>query len=173
MVKPGLKFIKKDIQPLKRINHTILSTKMQSIKVDKTLHINESVTNLEENLLKILNEVACIKTINVHDRPLSSWMNSDINQKRKDYRKCQQIWLKDNYENNWNAAKRACNAYVKSLQLEKKKHFSEKVMEAKGNTKQLYSSINGLIDWLKDNPLPNVLDDKLANEFADFFYEKI
>ena len=62
---------------------------------------------------------------------------------------------------------------MKSLQLEKKKHFSEKVMEAKGNTKQLYSTINGLIDQLKDNPLPNVPDDKLANEFSDYFYEKI
>ena len=59
---------------------------MQAIKVDKTLHINESVTNLVENLLKILNEVALIKTINVHDRPLNSWMNNDINQKRTDYR---------------------------------------------------------------------------------------
>ena len=80
---------------------------MQSIKVDKTLHINESVTNLEENLLKILNEVAPTKTINVHDRPLNSWMNNDINQKRKDYGKCQQIWLKDNYEDNWNAVKKS------------------------------------------------------------------
>ena len=94
---------------------------MQSIKVDKTLHINESVTNLEENLLKILNEVAPTKTINVHDRPHNSWMNNDIKQKRKDYRKCQRIWLKDNYEDNWNVVKRAHNAYVKSLQLEKKR----------------------------------------------------
>ena len=70
-------------------------------------------------------------------------MNNDINQKRKNYRKCQWIWLKDNYEDNWNAVKRAWNAYVKSLQLEKKKYFSEKVMEAKGNTNQLYSTING------------------------------
>ena len=62
---------------------------------------------------------------------------------------------------------------MKSLQLKKKKHFSEKVLEARGNTKQLYSTINGLIDQFKDNPLPNVLDDKLANEFSDFFYEKI
>ena len=46
-------------------------------------------------------------------------------------------------------------------------------MEAKGNTKQLYSTINGLIDQPKDNPLPNVPDDKLANEFLDLFYEKI
>ena len=61
IVKPGWKFTKKDILPLKRINHTTLSTKMQSIKVDKTLHINKSVTNLEGNLLKILNEVAPIK----------------------------------------------------------------------------------------------------------------
>ena len=46
-------------------------------------------------------------------------------------------------------------------------------MEAKGNTKQLYSTINGLIDRLKDNPLPNVPDNKLAKEFLDCFYEKI
>ena len=62
---------------------------------------------------------------------------------------------------------------MKSLQLEKKKHFSEKVMEVKGNTKQLYSTINGLIDRLKDNPLPNVPDNKLGNEFLDFFYENV
>ena len=46
-------------------------------------------------------------------------------------------------------------------------------MEAKGNTKQLYLPTNGLIDQLKDNSLPNILDDKLANEFSDFFHEKI
>ena len=40
MVKPGLKFTMKDIRPIQKINHTTLSTKMQSIKVDKTLHIN-------------------------------------------------------------------------------------------------------------------------------------
>ena len=62
---------------------------MQSITVDKTLHINESVTNLEENLLKILNEVTPTKTINVCERPLNSQMNNDINQKRKDYGKLQ------------------------------------------------------------------------------------
>ena len=61
----------------------------------------------------------------------------------------------------------------KAYNSKRKKDFSEKVMEAKGNTEQLYSTINGLIDQLKDNPLPNVLDDKLANEFLDFFYEKI
>ena len=41
------------------------------------------------------------------------------------------------------------------------------------NTKQLYSTINSLIDQVKENPLRNVPDDKLANEFSDFFYEKI
>ena len=50
MVKPVLKFTKNDIKPLQNINHTTLSTKMQSNNADKTLHINESATNLEEIL---------------------------------------------------------------------------------------------------------------------------
>ena len=49
---------------------------------------------------------------------------------------------------------------MKSLQLKKNKHSNEKVIEAKGNTKQSYSTVNGLIDLLKDNSLPNVWDNK-------------
>ena len=37
------------------------------------------------------------------------------------------MWLKDNYEDNLNAVKRAQNAYVKSLQL-KKKNTSVKML---------------------------------------------
>ena len=75
-----------------------------------------------------MNEVAPTKTINVHDRP---WMNNDINQKRKDYRKCQQIWLKDNYEDNWNAVKEQEMPMSKAYNLKRKNTSVKKLWKPK------------------------------------------
>ena len=47
-------------------------------------------------------------------------------------------------------------------------------LEAKGDTKHLYNTINGLIKRSKTNPLPEGQSDKeLADYFSEFFYNKI
>ena len=57
---------------------------------------------------------------------------------------------------------------------EKMKSTSEKVDECKGDTKKLYSFVRYLMGTKAQNPMPDITgDEKLANDFADYFIEKI
>ena len=52
----------------------------------------------------------------------------------------------------------------------------QKVEECGTNTKKLYSLINNITGSTKDNPMPSTAsttNEELANEFANFFMDKI
>ena len=52
--------------------------------------------------------------------------------------------------------------------------YSKKVKDCRGDVKGLYKMVNTLMGTSSDNPLPNHTSDKdLAEEFADFFIDKI
>ena len=52
--------------------------------------------------------------------------------------------------------------------------YSKKVEDCKGDVKGLYRMVNTLTGTSSENPLPNHTSDKdLAEEFADFFMDKI
>ena len=54
------------------------------------------------------------------------------------------------------------------------KSTSKKVDECKGDTKKLYSLVRYLTGTKAQNPMPdNTGDEKLANNFADYFIQKI
>ena len=52
--------------------------------------------------------------------------------------------------------------------------ITEKVTECAGDTKKLYSLVSYLTGSETENPMPpGKMDDKLAEEFAEFFMQKI
>ena len=52
--------------------------------------------------------------------------------------------------------------------------YSKRVKDCRGDIKGLYKIVNTLMGTTLDNPLPNHTSDKdLAEEFADFFMDKI
>ena len=52
--------------------------------------------------------------------------------------------------------------------------YSKKVKDCRGDVKRLYGMVNTLMGTSSDNPLPSHTSDKdLAEEFADFFMDKI
>ena len=56
----------------------------------------------------------------------------------------------------------------------KKEVISEKVLQCYRNTRKLYSLINKITGTTKENPLPELTnEEELANEFAEFFLDKI
>ena len=84
------------------------------------------------------------------------------------------MWNKSKSDDDWTAMKKCRAVYCKLLINSKSEFYSEKILEAKGDTKQLYNTINGLIDRSKTNPLPEGQSDKeLADYFSEFFYNKI
>ena len=60
------------------------------------------------------------------------------------------------------------------IREEKMKSTTEKVDECKGDTKKLYSLVRYLTGTKAQNPVPdNTGDEQLANDFADYFIQKI
>ena len=52
--------------------------------------------------------------------------------------------------------------------------YSEQVKDCRSDTKGLYKMVNTLMGTCSNNPLPNHTNDKdLAEDFADFFMDKI
>ena len=64
--------------------------------------------------------------------------------------------------------------YRKMLFEAKTACYSKQVKDCRGDIKGLYKMVNTLMGTTLDNPLPNHISDKdLAEEFADFFMDKI
>ena len=58
--------------------------------------------------------------------------------------------------------------------MSKKEVFSEKVLQCYRDTGRLYDLIKNITGTTKENPLPDITNEEtLANEFAEFFLEKI
>ena len=58
--------------------------------------------------------------------------------------------------------------------MRKKDVISEKVLQCGRDTGRLYDLINNITETSKENPLPDHTNkETLANEFAEFFLEKI
>ena len=52
--------------------------------------------------------------------------------------------------------------------------MTDLVLNCKGDSKKLYTLVSKLTGSVKDNPLPSAENDEnLANEFADYFVDKI
>lgn len=58
--------------------------------------------------------------------------------------------------------------------MKKTNHLSEKVIACKGDSKSMYKLIANLTSTTPENPMPpNQSDQELAENFADFFINKI
>ena len=74
----------------------------------------------------------------------------------------------------WIAFDRERRKYRKMLLEAKTACYNAQVRDCRGDTKGLYRLVNTLMDTSSSNPLPNHTNDKdLAEEFADFFMDKI
>ena len=123
---------------LKELNRVSFKEKLATINLNIP---NASATQLAETydntILEMLNDLAPIKNRLIKERVPKPWFNDEIDQITKIYRKCHTSWIKTRCETDWQAVKKAQNAYVKALNQAKKSHFSTKICEAKRNLKKL------------------------------------
>ena len=85
-------------------------------------------------------------------------------------RRREKIWQKYKTDGTWMALMEHRNKYNAMIREEKLKSTFGKVEECKGDTKKLYSLTGTKVQNLMPD---NTGDEKLANDFADYFIEKI
>ena len=66
------------------------------------------------------------------------------------------------------------NKYTHNLDKSKTKHISNEILEIGNDSKKLFATINKLTGNIKENLMPsNFTNQELANQFANFYIEKI
>ena len=113
------------------------------------------------------------KTTKLATRKKVPWYNEQVFQQRKIVRSRERAWIKYGEQQHWLAYKRERNRYKNMISYLKQNVITSKIVRAKGNVKDLYSIVNNITEHVGGNPMPEKDDQTLADEFADFFLEKI
>ena len=116
----------------------------------------------------------CVVDIELSSYPKQPWFDSDVKTQHRVVRNQEYVWLKYNLQSNWKSYKAERNVYNRLLAYKKKQAISKKVKKLRGDTKGLYKLTANLIGNKTINPMPpDKLDAQLADDFAEFFTEKI
>lgn len=102
------------------------------------------------------------------------WYNDYIKQQKTVVKNQEWKWTKYRLESNWKNYKKERNIYNRMIKYSKHQMICEKINESSNDAKKLYALVNHLSGCTQENPLPiNKSDEILAEEFADFFINKI
>ena len=104
----------------------------------------------------------------------TSWYTDELREEKHKRRKLERKWKRTRSEADEVAHKKHCRSLTKIVGEAKTAHYSTKLIEAKGNQKEVFSIINSQLHRKNKQVLPdnNNLED-LCEESADFFAEKI
>ena len=167
---------------MKRIKKRVLKEQaelMMTENFDDTEVLNcegheQGVALLEDQLSKIYDLAAPMRTIKIAERIRVPWFTSDVMTQKRIVRNRQKIWLKYREEHQWSAYKRERTRYRNLLNYNKKCCLTRSINKIRGDTKKLYSFVSQITNSKIPNPLPVCESDQhLANEFGDYFLDKI
>ena len=145
-----------------------------SLEEIKTENLDEMVVMLEENFSTALDNQAPEVTKVITERKKKPWFGEDLKQPKRIVRTKEKVFRKYRLQSCWIAFDRERKKYSKMLLQAKTACYSEQMKDCRGNIKGLYKVVNTLMGTSSNNPHPNHTNDKdLAEEFADFFMDKI
>ena len=102
------------------------------------------------------------------------WYTSQLLEQRKFVRNRERAYIQHKENHHWKAFTREQNRYNRMLDYNKRHHLIMKIDKANKDSKQLFRTLNSLLGNKSENPLPiGTTNDQLAEDFADFFLNKI
>ena len=147
----------------------------ENIPFDDQIHdLDQLITNLNDELKRVIDTLAPPKRVTLNTHPRQPWYNDEVKTQHKLTRKRERIWLKYKQDSHWIAYKKERNIYNRLLAYSKRQSLCKKINDLRGNTKELYNLTAHLTGKAPQNPMPkNKSDIQLAEEFAEFFIDKI
>ena len=129
---------------------------------------------LDNNIWSVIDKLAPIKSRTILVRATNPWFNNEIRDQTRKMRKQKEKWRKYKMESNWKAFKLERIKYRQMLREARKVKIAEKVNECENDVKKLYILVNNLTCRNIVTPFPDSENDEmLANQFVDYFMEKI
>ncbi len=126
-------------------------------------------------LRQCLDKHAPVLTKSMVCRPKVPYYNNSLRDLKRDRRKAEGLWRKDRDNTELRSGFKVLrNKYVSDLDSAHTNFLSNAVSEAKGDQRKLYNLIQSLTSVKRATPLPpHDSIEQLANDFGDFFVEKI
>ena len=132
--------------------------------------LNEMVTNLDNALKSILNDLAPEKQVAIPLKPKQPWYTRDRRTLKHKVRQPEKKWLRHKLDSCWVAYKKQRNLYYAMLNQSKRTTLRSKINDYHGDSKKLHQFINNLTNKTMENLMPlNKSDAELAEEFVSFF----
>ena len=138
------------------------------------LSLDGMVEVLDNNLQRAMDKLGPIKSRTILVRATNPWFSNEIRDQKRKMRKQEKKWRKYKMESYRKAFKLERVKYRQMLMEARRVKIAEKVNECGKDVKKLYTLVNNLTNRKIDTPfLESESDEILANQFADYFMEKI
>ena len=129
--------------------------------------------SLNTELRRVLDTLAPEQEKKVSLKTKQPWYNQEMRILKRKVRKLEKKWMKYKLDSCWMAYKKARNSYYYKLNAKKKDTIRTRIDEFSNDSRKLHK-LNNLTKPKEEQHWPEHTDDeKLANEFASFFEDKI
>ena len=148
----------------------------KAIDIHSLLNIDdfeELLSKFSSNLKSKLDSMAPVRTKMVTQCPPKAWFNDGIKKQKQVVRNRECVFKKYKSKSTWMALKAERHKLHNTIYLAKKDHISELVAGCGNDSVKLYKLVNNLTGCKSECPLPDKDPESLAEEFADFFLNKI
>ena len=140
----------------------------------ENLEYNDLVKKFDNNMKDALNIFAPEVTKTITVRHQNPWFTDDLRTQKKIVRRRERIYKKYGQHHQWQALKGEMTKYKRMIWNSRKEIISNKFLEVRGNTKQLYNLVSKLTSTQQLSPLPEETpSNELADRFVDYLIEKI
>ena len=133
----------------------------------------ELVSKFSGNLKSTLDATVPLKTKVVTQCPPKAWFNEGIAKEKQVVRNREYVFKKYKSKSTWMSLKVERHKLHNTIYLAKKDPISELVASCGNDSDKLYKLINNLTGCKSECPQPDKDPESLAEEFADFFLDKI
>ena len=136
--------------------------------------VNEAVDSYNSSLSNLFDKECPSKEIQVTSHQKQKWFNEELRQMKRVSRQAERNYRKDGSEIHHNELINARNIYRTCIEQTREAYFSDYFDEISDNIGLVYKKVNYYTHDASERYLPTHTDDlTLANDFANFFLEKI
>ena len=168
--KPKLTTIGISYRKLKKVNPTDFAQKISNTTYPG---LNSRIEALKDQLSKALDELAPLTTKRLNARWTVPWFTDHIIDLKRSMRRKHKKWKKYRGDDHWKAFTIEWNKYRWALKQAKIAAMSQWIKDCGHNTKALYKLMSEITGSQLSNPLPNTTSEFIAEEFANYFIDKI
>ena len=137
-------------------------------------NIEEFLNTCNDIITHALDKHAPLRMSKRKVRPRRLWYSEELQAQRCTVRNRERLWRKHLQDHLWLAFTIERNRYNKMLKKAKEAFIYEDIVSHRNDIKYLYKMVMNLSGVRRENPTPpDESDQLLAEEFADFFIEKI